>query len=357
MRARRLLVVSISLLLAASVQPAADAVSTAAELALAARANLTACRGDTQCADGWWLRPDLWSDLLSPSLRGACACLESPRSGQGGGATAKRPRLLFMGDSTMRQLYLAFTGRDRKTHVPYGTLWEADANLAALVGHRSPPPINVSTEFLFKGKMMHQRSSASGRREGVSDPDADVHNAYLRRNVERRSERPLPAVLIVGAGMHELLGWDGRPQPHPSVEVFASDALEFLDVIAEYPAVVFVSQNAIRPGKASIDEALKLREVSRAMQAAACIAFKEHPRAGGGGMQTLDFHALTDGRADCVGRGGVHYENCDGQVLDAQARLVARAACLAACGPPPSEHHTMKQFYARVGDALLSNPT
>lgn len=186
----------------------------------------------------------------------------------------------IFGDSTSRHLYKGFVdllGKNCTVVKTYDEMLECENE-------------SFRITYLFRGKVMHQRRPRTNATE-----ESDLHNNFLKSFK--------PDILVMNVGIHEAIGWTGRPRPSLNFTEFISDTKEFFDFLPQVfnGSLYFWKGHDLKEGKVRGDDFLKARGYYDLTQDHLASKMRQY------GATVLDFGMTTkDRRADA---GGIHYPN------------------------------------------------
>lgn len=200
----------------------------------------------------------------------------------------------FFGDSTSRHLYQGFLdllGRDCAVVKTYDDTLKCQYK-------------SFKISYLFRGKVMHQRRPRANKTE-----EADLHNSFLNTSK--------PDILVMNVGVHEAIGWTGRPRPSLNVTEFFLDTNEFFEFLPLVfnGSLIFWRGHDLKAGKVRGDDYLKARGYYDITQDYLWNRMRWY------GATVLDFSVTT--REQKAGAGGIHYPH----LAKFHANLVLNSIC------------------------------
>ena len=151
---------------------------------------------------------------------------------------------------------------------------------------------------------MHQRRPRPNTTE-----ESDLHNNFLRSSK--------PDILVLNVGVHEAIGWTGRPRPSLNMSEFYSDTEEFFHYLPSVfnGTTLFWKGHDLKEGKVKQGEYLLARGYYDLTQDYLAMKMRKY------GARVLDFGVTTkEQKADA---GGIHYPH----LAKFHANIILNALC------------------------------
>ncbi|CAI7930021.1 unnamed protein product [Closterium sp. NIES-54] len=131
-----------------------------------------------------------------------------------------------------------------------------------------------------------------------------------------------PDFIVMGVGVHEVMGWGKRPPPDLDFDAFRDDTEKLLDLLRRTYGggkVVWWKANAIWPGALLMEDYFQMRQFHELYQAHAYRRFQE------AGHTVADFYQTTEDRPELVvSQDGTRYR---GDVITLHAKIIANLLC------------------------------
>ncbi|CAI5469132.1 unnamed protein product [Closterium sp. Yama58-4] len=169
--------------------------------------------------------------------------------------------------------------------------------------------------YLFRGKMARQRHPEPGKQE-----QRDLNDQFLLNMTTKAGGRP--DFIVMGVGVHEVMGWGKRPPPDLDFDAFREDTEKLLDLLRRTyrgGKVVWWKANYIWPGALLMEDYFQMRQFHELYQAHAYRRFQE------AGHTVADFYQTTEHRPELVvSQDGTRYS---AQVIALHAKIITNILC------------------------------